>query len=267
MIENNFREEKFNRYQKEFLIENCNYSKKETIFLSFDIDWAPDFMLETIANLVSGLDVSFMHTHKSKISSQIAQEFPSGIHPNILKNSDQGSTLDEVIHFFKKLKINFDTCRFHRLHYGYSDLKILSQHGVQLDSSTILFNGKNIIPNYHYDIDIILAPYFWEDGINITSKKFLKTNFIDWETKGLKIFDFHPVDIYLNTSSIGQKELFKSRFINPLESNKKSVDDLINKNDFGTLNILKDILKKHINGEIEIKSLLTLNKEFRNSML
>ena len=60
-----FRKDNFNSSQLEFLNENCNYSNKDTIFLSFDIDWAPDYMLDLVANLVSGLDVSFMHTHNS----------------------------------------------------------------------------------------------------------------------------------------------------------------------------------------------------------
>ena len=42
-------------------------------------------MLEMVADLVSGLDVSFMHTHSSKVSKKINSEFASGIHPNLKK--------------------------------------------------------------------------------------------------------------------------------------------------------------------------------------
>ena len=75
------------------------------------------------------------------------------------------------------------TSRFHLLHYGYPDLLKLSEAGTRLDSSIILFNGKNIIPNYHKDLDMIIAPYFWEDGIYLSTKKFMDDDIIDWETK------------------------------------------------------------------------------------
>ena len=99
----NLREENFNKLQKEFLFENCNYSDYETIFLTFDIDWVPDYMLEMVADLVSGLDVLYAHPF-FKSFKKINSEFASGIHPN-LKNSDQGDDIDEVINFSNKINL------------------------------------------------------------------------------------------------------------------------------------------------------------------
>ena len=57
---------------------------------------------------------------------------------------------------------------------------------------------------------MIIAPYFWEDGYTF-QQKFMDDDIIDWETKGLKIFDFHPLDIYLNTTSKVQRDNFKNQ--------------------------------------------------------
>ncbi len=261
------REEKFTGAQKEFLSEYCNYSKTNTIFLSFDIDWVPEYMLELVANMVTGLDVTFMHTHASEYSRKIKSEFQSGIHPNIMKNSDQGNNIKEVISFFKKLEIDFSTSRFHRLYHGYSDLIELAKVGTKLDSSTLLFNGKNIIPVYHADLDMILAPYFWEDGIYLSTKKYLKGNIIDWETRGLKIFDFHPLDIYLNSFSASHRNQFKNCISELQSTEEKIASKFINRSKFGIRDILRYILERHSTGFLQIKSLQTLNREFRNFML
>ena len=261
------RPENFTKRQMEFLKENCNYSMADTIFLSFDIDWVPDYMLEMLGNLVDGVDASFMHTHSSKACAQISATFPSGIHPNLLRNSDQGQNILEVIDFHKNLGIDFDTCRFHVLNYGYPDLIELSKAGTKLDSSTILFNGKNIIPTYHEDLDMIMAPYFWEDGTFLRSKKDFGEDIIDWKTKGLKIFDFHPLDIYLNTVTLEQRNEFKKSVTKLQETEEKFASKFINNSDFGSRDILKHLLRRRSEGSLKIKSLKTLNSDFRSCML
>ena len=259
--------ENFTKMQNEFLKENCNYAALNTIFLSFDIDWVPDYMLEMVANLVDGVDVSFMHTHSSKMCQEVSEYFPSGIHPNLLLNSDEGKDILEVINFHKNLKMDFTTCRFHVLKFGYPDLIELSKAGTKLDSSTILFNGKNIMPTYHADIDMIMAPYFWEDGLFLSTKKFMSDDMIDWQTRGLKVFDFHPLDIYLNTSSMEQRNRFKKSITKLQETDKKFASKFINNSDFGSCDILKELLRRNSEGLLKIKSLKTLNEDFRSSML
>jgi hypothetical protein len=263
------RQASFTRAQEEFLNDNCNYAAKETIFLSFDIDWVPDYMLSFTADLVSSLDVSFMHTHASPVCAEVAEHFASGIHPNLQKPSDQGETIEDSIEFLAGLGVGFETCRFHVLSYGYPDLVKLSERGTKLDSSTILFNGKNIIPTYHHDLDMILAPYFWEDGIYLRGKdRRGSQEIIDWETPGLKIFDFHPLDIYLNTSSMKQRNMFKASVKKLQDTDEDFSRRFINNTDnTGNRDILIDLISKEKRGEITIKSLDTLNKEFRELML
>jgi len=262
------RESNFSKQQYEFLNENCNYSSKETIFLSFDIDWVPDFMLSFTADLVSHLDASFMHTHSSPVCKQVAENFPSGIHPNLQKNSDQGNGIDESIKFLRELGVDFETCRFHVLKHGYPDLIKLSEHGTKLDSSTILFNGKNILPTYHHDLDMVLAPYFWEDGIHLRGKELKgEAGIIDWSTPGLKIFDFHPLDIYLNTNSMDLRNSFKASVTKLQDTEEDFCEKFINRDLTGTRDILIELIAKEKRGEITIKSLTSLNREFRETMI
>ncbi|MEN3014752.1 MAG: hypothetical protein ABDH21_01645 [bacterium] len=50
---------------------------------------------------------------------------------------------------------------------------------------------KYFIPN------IIKVPYFWKDDIYLlTSKKYKIDDYLNYT--GLKVFNFHPIHIYLN---------------------------------------------------------------------
>lgn len=266
-MKNEFRRLNYSNAEIEFFKENCNYSSNETIFLSFDIDWVPDYMIELTANLVSTLDVSFMQTHDSKMSRQISNEFSCGIHPNLLTNSDQGQNINQVIEFHQNLNNDFTTSRFHVLKFGYPDLVELSKAGTKLDSSVILFNGKNILPTYHSDLDMIMAPYFWEDGIYLQKKKGNSDDIIDWDTRGLKVFDFHPLDIYLNTYSIDHRNEFKKNVSKLQYTDEIFSSKFINTSFFGTRDILKSLIEKQKHGQLRIKCLTKLNKEFRETML
>ena len=115
---------------------------------------------------------------------------------------------------------------------------------------------------------MILAPYFWEDGIYLRGKDLRgNQNIIDWETPGLKIFDFHPLDIYLNTSCMNQRNDFKKSVKKLQDTEENFSRDFINNDSFGSRDILLELISKERRGEITIKSLTTLNNDFREAML
>ena len=64
--------------------------------------------------------------------------------------------------------------RFHVLGHSYPDLKFFAKRGTEIDSSIILINQPYITPNYHPDIDLVKAPYVWEDGM-ILNFKFIQS--------------------------------------------------------------------------------------------
>ena len=59
---------------------------KDRVFLTFDIDWAHDEVLEDTLNLVSDYNVkaTFFATHKTSVNLKIISNpnFELGIHPN-----------------------------------------------------------------------------------------------------------------------------------------------------------------------------------------
>ena len=75
---------------------------------------------------------------------------------------------------------------------------------------------------------------------------------IDWQTRGLKVFDFHPLDIYLNTSSMEQRNRFKKSVTKLQETEINVASKFINKSDFGSCDILKDLLRRNSEGLLKM---------------
>ncbi len=252
---------------KDFLNKCCNWNATETVFLSFDVDWAPDFMLTDLMELLSNSKATFMHTHQSDIVKELINNFSSGIHPNLSNGSDQGKNIDEVINFFKNNQFDdFTLNRFHILGFSYPDLVRLSQEGLKLDSSTILFNQHHIVPSHNQAIDLISIPYFWEDGLRLTHNPKEQEHLIDFENPGCKVLDFHPIDVYLNTYSIEQRNNFKKSFKSVINATKTESEKFVNNKFFGTRDILIDLLNREKKGDFEIQDLNFLNTYMRNSL-
>ena len=249
---------------RNFLKKCCNWDSIETVFLSFDVDWAPDFMLFDLMEILSNTKATFMHTHKSKGVDECIKNFSAGTHPNLSPGSDQGNSIEEIINFFNENKLhNFALNRFHVLGFSYPDLVKLSKAGLKLDSSTLLFNQHHIAPNYNQALDLISVPYFWEDGVRLTHKPNDKEYSINLIDPGCKVLDFHPIDIYLNTYSMEQRNTFKKSFKSVIDATEAETEKFVNKKFYGTRDILIDLLKNRKNGIFEIQDLDFLNKYTR----
>lgn len=250
------------KFSDQFLVDYCNWGSLKTVCLSFDVDWAPDYMLIDVWELVKDVSPTIFATHGSGVLEQMSSEFDLGIHPNLTAGSSQGNGIDEVINFFKRFEyLHFDWCRFHLLGHSYSDLEKLSSHGVKFDSSYCLLNAPFILPHLQPDLDIVLAPYFWEDGLRLKSG--VSDQFINWEAKGLKIFDFHPIDIYFNTPDIEARNKIKSIYKSVNQIPQQEAEKLINKSTYGTRDILIEVLQKIRSGRVHSFSLSEMSEAVR----
>lgn len=253
------------RKNKSFLNKFCNFNKLNNLILSFDIDWAPEFMIEDFLNITEKINITIFNTHKSKILTTIDKNRISlGIHPNLQKNSSQGNTNLKVENFVKK-NGNMEYLRFHLLGHSYRDLKFFANKGSKIDSSVLLINQNYLSPLYHPDIDLVRVPYIWEDGMTLNFKTNIRKS-LNLYSPGLKILDFHPIDIYLNTSSIEQRNNFKGSFSSVLDVTKSDTERFINKKNYGIRNFLIDILKLIKRKKIKTSNFNELNYEFRKNI-
>jgi hypothetical protein len=189
---------------------------KESIFLTFDFDWASDFVLEETLDLLDQFDVSatFFVTHSTPLLERIRQNprYELGIHPNfddLLIAAEKFSEEYADGRFLNLLKVVPEALswRSHSTTNSSRLLEVASKTGILFDCNYLIpYNSGIVLRPWTLWNNMIRCPYFFEDDVSLEYK--LEEDSISFllERKGLKIFDFHPIHIYLNTDSLAVYE-------------------------------------------------------------
>ena len=185
--------------------------------ITIDTDWCPDFMIEEVLDILDGTNVkcTFFVTNKSDMIKEILRKkHEVGIHPNFLINSSHGKNHNKIIEKLINLAPNTKYVRTHCLHQNtyilYNIFKNFPQ--IKLDLSTLTYKfsyvSKFSIPFNGTLISRI--NYNWEDSIAIHDKNF------NWEKLNFyaekNIFNFHPIQIFLNNYRQSNYEMYKKKF-------------------------------------------------------
>lgn len=185
-----------------FLKKYANWDQMCSAHITFDIDFAPDYMISHTLNILEEYNApaTFFVTHRSPLLVKLNENdnYEFGAHPYIGPNTTQGNGLGDIIGKLMAIHPRAAGNRFHVLHYSYRDLAELGRLGFKYDVSTLRFNCPYLLPSFHKDLNMTLLTYFWEDGICENSRIPLNLKSINPTTPGIKIFNFHPMNIYIN---------------------------------------------------------------------
>src|SRR4051812_2735731 len=126
--------------------------------ITFDVDWAPDFMVEECINTCAkaGIPASFYATHPSPILAEIASDsrFELGIHPNFMPLSSHGSNYRDVLKYCLDLVPTATSMRTHSL---YQDSRMFAEllatySQIRVDASLFLPGHRNLhAVDFHLD--------------------------------------------------------------------------------------------------------------------
>jgi hypothetical protein len=193
------------------------------IALTADIDWAPEEVIEEFKRLLESHNIkcTLFCTHKSEaINSLNPDLFELGIHPNfnpILEG--KGGNINEVIDELMKMYPNAKGIRSHSLLQSSALLNLFAKKGFQYESNEFVPYAKNVTPSLLWN-GLVRLPFIWEDDIHwMYSKKFDDLD-VDLASPGLKIFNFHPVHVFLNTTDGNHYEQAKQFYQHPAELRK-----------------------------------------------
>lgn len=203
-------------------IKEIDSQKKESwknkIFLTFDIDWAGDEVLEDTLDLIEKHDVAatFFCTHKTNILDRMRAnpKIELGIHPNFnfLLNGDfrYGSNMQDVIDYYLTIIPEAKSVRSHALTNQSNMLDYFSSVGLRYECNYFIpyQSGITLKPFMHWDDALVRVPFGWEDDIHcLNDKKDKVKNIIQNMEEGIKVFNFHPIHIFLNSENL---ERYKS---------------------------------------------------------
>ena len=200
------------------------------VFLTFDIDWAHDDILKDTVTLINEARVAatWFVTHETSVLDDI-KALPSqelGIHPNfnpLLEGvNTHGRNAKEILTNFFEIVPEAKSIRSHSMTQGSKLLDLFRSSGLTHEVNHFIphHTGITLKPWLLWN-HLVKVPYFWEDDVHLLYEA------IDISQKnpeelattgcGLKVFDFHPVHVFLNTESLDRYERTRSMHKNPEE--------------------------------------------------
>lgn len=183
-------------------------SWRDAVFLTLDIDWACDEVLLDSIELIekAGIRATFFATHATPLLSRIAENplFELGLHPNfneLLRGTPQagGMSAAEVVDSLSSIVPGARSFRSHSLSWGDVISQAIRSAGITNVSNHLIPEQSGIILKPYADwYGLVHAPYFYQDSACFYFQE--NTPIVNLAIReGLKVFDFHPMHIYLNS--------------------------------------------------------------------
>ena len=231
------------------LISEIDLSHSETwqdkLFLTFDIDWAHDQVIEDAISLVeaAGIRATWFITHQTQMIERLMgnPNFELGIHPNFnnLLNGDAsvGRSASEIIDALLDIVPNARSVRSHSLTQSERLLDLFAEKGLCHVSNTFVpANSQSLISPWGLWSGITIVPHFWQD--NVAMRMTISGDLSQLGSReSLRVFDFHPIHVYLNTEDLSRYDQARDNFQKPRELLK-----LRNENGSGTRTLLKRLI-------------------------
>jgi hypothetical protein len=181
------------------------------ILVTLDVDWAPDFAIDDVAELLQerGVRATWFVTHRSPAVDRLEREpelFELGIHPNFIAGSTQGSTPEAVLAHCMNLVPHAASMRTHGQVQSTELLDlVITRTPVRVDVSLFLPRATHLQPvEYLWKGEVFCRiPYFWEDDFDMErpAPTFVLDELLG-SAPGLRIFNFHPIHLALNSASM-----------------------------------------------------------------
>jgi len=190
----------------------------DRVCITFDIDWAPDDIIKYIVELLEEYQIkaTFFATHKSTfLKSLDRKNYEVGLHPNFERCNDY----DKAISDLKRIYPEAVGARAHGLVQSTRIYRLLIANGLKYDVTTYIPLRENLYPWVRLKKLVVIPSYLEDDSLFLSEHDFTLSE-LQIDKKGLKIYDFHPIHVFMNTQSIEHYKRYKPFYHEP--------DNLIN---------------------------------------
>ena len=213
----------------------------DDVLITLDVDWAPDFMIDFAAGLLTDRAVraTWFVTHASPAIARLADDphFELGLHPNFLPGSSHGDTREAVLAHCAGLVPDGISMRTHSLAQSTPLLDhVAAATAIRIDASLYLPHAPGLRPLEHWSSGgrLLRIPYLWEDDLEMARPSPVWSLDRLPTEPGLKVLDFHPVHVFLNSAELGPYEELK-RYPTPLTAlDEATASPLIKRDGAGT---------------------------------
>lgn len=180
----------------------------KSIYLTMDMDWANDGVLADTVSLVEELNVPvcFFVTNDTPMLSCLRKHplFTLGIHPNFLPhlNGQSDKSYRETLEVMHRLVPEAKVIRCHALVDATPVLVTAHEMGFEADMNLFVPYSSGIrLSSFSHFTGLCRLPFFYEDDA-WTQERHPAGPEEHLAAEGLKIFNFHPIHLYLNTENM-----------------------------------------------------------------
>ena len=221
-----------------------------------DMDWAPDEVVRYSLDILDayGIKATLFMTNKLGVS---VEPHEKGIHPNFT-SIDFEKHISERLDDFPQTK----GARSHSLFFSERFRPLYEKYGIEYDSNVMMYRQKNIRP-YYISPNVVEIPLFWMDNFYLEMEgenPSYNIAHLDLAAPGVKLFNFHPVHVFLNTCSL--EEYFKAK-THYHDAGKLALHR--NSKAKGTTDFLKSLLEYIKANNAEVKTLGEISQEYRQT--
>lgn len=172
------------------------------VYLTFHVEWAPDFVVAQVLELVGNTPAAFLVTHPSPIVDEVRSARQDlGWHPNFLPGSTQGHSPAAVLDYLAAIVPAPVAVRSHKYACDTTILNMYVERGVKLDLTSLDYLNPFIEPRTYWN-GLQRCATFWEDTVHIVRADPYQRSLYLPDGPGALVYNFHPIHIVLNSNSM-----------------------------------------------------------------
>lgn len=184
----------------------------ELVF-SVDVDWAPDWMVEQLAEQLfrRNMPVTWFATGESNTLQFLmgVSSHEVAIHPNFSPGSSHGGDYEAALRHMLLLYPKAAGFRSHSLHISSRILHKASEYGLIYDSNLLIESDQRVSP-FRSSHGLVRFTHHYSDAIWLGRKTRDKPAVFGIRSGELNVFDFHPIHLWLGSNSLKPYERLKA---------------------------------------------------------
>jgi hypothetical protein len=145
------------------------------------------------------------------LESLDATQFEVGLHPNF---NDCAGDFEGPLRRLKALYPQAKGARSHSLYVSSNILQKYTGNGIKYESNAHLPLHEGLHPVIRFE-GLVSVPMYWADDTNFRLQGSFDLDYLKLESPGLKVLDFHPIHIFMNTASEAHYEEYKRYYQDP----------------------------------------------------
>lgn len=180
------------------------------VCLSIDVDWVPDPVLTRVVDAIAaaGVRATLFATHSTPVLTELQPEAVEvALHPHFNRGDDLDAPLSELTDAYPGAR----GARSHGLAVSSHMLLRYVAHGLQYESNVFLPGHPGLRPVRRFEA-LVSIPFYWSDDKHLERGEALDVGALGLDAPGLKVLNFHPIHVYMNTVSPEHYASFKADY-------------------------------------------------------